>query len=172
MRAYEKDSNDTNDQALYVDSDGLVAQPSAFMQSGANSSVISNRTAPVNALDGMWHMITLTSQPSLERGYRCAKGVYGLCQRSMCGQSERPGGLWRICSFRFDVLKLEAQQLWRQCKRKTLDSLSCANICAAPHQIDADPARRKSRIYTSMPRTTMCLRLFPNTRSEDMRVLG
>lgn len=33
-----------------------------------NSNI--TRAAPVNALDGRWHMITLTSQPNKESGYR------------------------------------------------------------------------------------------------------
>ena len=74
VRAYVKDDTDSNYQAVFVDSDGLVAQPLATLpQTGGKTNATTNRTVSVNVMDGMWHMITVTSQPDLGLGYRCAE---------------------------------------------------------------------------------------------------
>ncbi len=45
----------------------MLAPGTANNPTGANIT----RTAPVDALDGRWHMVTLTSQPGGRSGYRC-----------------------------------------------------------------------------------------------------
>lgn len=73
VRAYQKDANDTDSSgALFVDSDGMVAQDARAVREGA-SNVSTARVAPVNGMNSLWHMVTLTSQPDGQAGYRRAR---------------------------------------------------------------------------------------------------
>ena len=78
MRAYQKDGTDENvdgSGARWVDSDGLVAQPLRAIPLPGSNATSANRVAPINAMNGLWHMITLTSQPRGQRGYRRAPAI-------------------------------------------------------------------------------------------------
>lgn len=60
VRAYARDSNDTYDgpqDQTWLDSDGYVSNNSA-------------RAAPSAALDGGWHMLTVTTMPPGRKGFR------------------------------------------------------------------------------------------------------
>lgn len=73
VRTYENDGNTTDNGSngfIFVDSDGMVALDArAIQQSG--STAATDRIAPINVMNGLWHMVTLTSQQNGQKGYRC-----------------------------------------------------------------------------------------------------
>lgn len=57
----------------FLDSDGVTSYPNAVLLAGspANPTAVNvSRRAPINAMDQAWHMVTVTSQPNRQRGYR------------------------------------------------------------------------------------------------------